>query len=520
MKKVLFVYPPFSEMGFWNYKEVCGLMGAKYPAAPLGLITVAGLLPRDWSLKLIDMNADPLSDEDIIWADLVFIGGMLPQQKNILLLIKRIQALNKKVVVGGPEPTSQPELYKDADYLVLGEAELTLPAFLKDLEQGIEHGIYQTNEKSLMSQSPIPRYDLLNFKNYLMIGVQFCRGCPYNCEFCDIIELYGRVPRTKSPAQIIDELDTLYNLGYRGHIDFVDDNFIGNKAKVKEILQELKLWSKKRNYPFYYSTEASINLADEDELLSLMQELDFRYIFVGIESPNPEILKTTQKYHNTNRKISEDLKKIYAHGMVVNAGFIIGFDQETSESAQAVIDTIENGNIAMAMAGLLYALPNTQLSRRLEKEGRLLKQSQIIGENDVDQATTGINFMPTRPKDEILQDYLKIITTIYDDKIYFNRILRLARLLKIKPKHKKSFHSILISVRSLFRLICKIGIFSKRAGYFWRNTLLLLLTKISSLETAINLMAMHLHFKIQTQHIAQLMQNKTKSEPEKNDLGF
>jgi radical SAM superfamily enzyme YgiQ (UPF0313 family) len=480
-------------------------MGAKYPAAPLGLITVAALLPREWELKLVDMNAEPLLDEHIEWADLVFMGGMLPQQRNMLEIIDRVHKQGKKIVVGGPDPTSQPEVYKEADYLVLGEAETTIRPFLKDLERDAQRGIYTSDKKPCMAETPVPRYDLLNFKNYLMVGVQFSRGCPFNCEFCDIIELYGRVPRTKSPDQVVEELDTLYRLGYRGHVDFVDDNFIGNKEEGKKILTRLREWSKEHGYPFFYSTEASINLADEDELLELMQDLDFRYVFVGIESPDPEILKNSNKYQNVNRKLSEDLNKIYRHGIVVNAGFILGFDGESPETSKMLLDSIEAGKIAMAMVGLLYALPNTQLTRRLEKEGRLFKATHKLTGDEVDQASSGLNFVPSRSRVEIKKDFKIIINAIYGDKNYFNRILKLAKTLKVKPKQKRGIKGLLISARAFMKLIRQMGLFSKRALYFWRNIGALLFTRPSSLETAVNLMAMHLHFKSQTQFIVQLL---------------
>lgn len=507
--KALLIYPAFPENGFWNYGSVCKLMGAKYPAAPLGMITVAALLPQEWEMKLIDMNAEKITSKDFEWADLVLTGGMLPQQNSILEIIEKSHSFNKKILVGGPDPSSQPHIYHDADYLFLGETENTMNLFLKDFELGVPKGIYKSSEKPCMSESPIPRFDLLNFDNYIMVGIQFCRGCPYNCEFCEVIELFGKVPRLKTPEQVIKELDTLYQLGYRGHVDFVDDNFIGNKSKAKEILLLLKDWSISHNYPFYFSTEASINLADEPELLALMRDLDFRYVFVGIESPDPEILKAANKLQNVNRKITESLDKIYEHGMVVNAGLIIGFDKETSETARLIIETIENGKIAMPMIGLLYALPNTQLAKRLLSENRMKDDSTLMKDSQaVDQTTTGLNFITLRPKVEIQNDFMFILNSVYDTKNYFNRILRLSKRLRPAPKQKRTFKQIFKSAKAFFKLIFIIALNPKRAYYFWRNTLILLFSKPSVVETAVNLMAMHLHFKKQVLFITQGMQKK------------
>jgi radical SAM superfamily enzyme YgiQ (UPF0313 family) len=493
-------------------------MGAKYPAAPLGLITVAALLPREWEMRLIDMNASLLTEKDILWADIVFLGGMLPQQPNLIKLIELFHAHDKKVVVGGPDPSSQPQFYEQADYLVIGEAEPSIKLLLEDIANNRSKITYECTEKPDINTSPIPRYDLLNFNDYLMIGVQFSRGCPFNCEFCDIIELFGRIPRTKNPSKIMEELQTLYDLGYRGHVDFVDDNFIGNKQKVKEVLQELKIWLKEHKYPFYFSTEASINIADDDELLALMKETDFRYIFVGIESPDPEILKSSQKLQNVKRKLEDDLNKIYSFGLIVNAGFIMGFDQESKESVHELVKIVQEGKIAMAMIGLLYALPNTQLRRRLLKEKRILdNDSDITAANNdhthVDQTSSGLNFITARPRKEILEDFTYAINQVYSLNNYFNRVLELGKVLDVKPMHQRKFRHFLKSMKAFARLIWKMGIFQKRGRYFWRNILILLFRKPSSIESIVNLMAMHLHFGKQTQFLTRIMQDRISQIP-------
>lgn len=509
MKNALLIYPEFSPFGFWNYKEVCKLVGSKYPAAPLGMITLAALLPKEWNIRLIDMNITQLYDSDIDWADLVFVGGMLSQQVGFLKLIDRVHARAKKVVSGGPDPTSQPEIYKGSDYLVLGEAEDTIQPFLNDLQEGAKSGVYfPSGNKPDLITSPVPRFDLLSLDDYLMIGIQFSRGCPYNCEFCDIIELYGRVPRTKAPQQILNELSVLYDLGYRGHIDFVDDNFIGHKGKVKQALRALRTWSQAHNYPFFFSTEASINLADDEDLLGLMQDLDFRYVFVGFESMSEEVLLSNQKMQNLNRKLYDDLHKIYKYGMIVNGGYIVGFDNETIETTRLIAHSIEQNKICMAMVGLLYALPGTQLARRLKQEKRLSEHTNLLDPgnlDNIDQATSGLNFDTQRPRQEIIDDFVFILKEIYNGKRYFNRCLRLGLVLKVSRKYQPSFSKKLNTIHALFRLIRQLGFWPSTAYYFWRNILILLLVRPSAIEEVVNLMAMYIHFRKQTKYIVELM---------------
>jgi radical SAM superfamily enzyme YgiQ (UPF0313 family) len=512
--KVLLLHPEFSALGFWNYKEVCHLMGAKYPASPLGLITMAALLPTEWQLRLLDLNTTPLEDADIDWADLVFIGGMLPQQSRFLRLIERVHSRGKKVVAGGPDPTSQPEVYRSADYLVLGEAEGSLPLFLADLARGASGGTYASAEKPDMTKSPIPRFDLLEFKNYLMIGVQFCRGCPFDCEFCDIIELYGRNPRTKTPQQVVAELETLYRLGHRGHVDFVDDNFIGHRGRAKQILRAVKDWSGAHGHPFFFSTEASLNLADDDELLGLMRDLDFRYLFVGIESADSDVLAAVHKQANLKRDIVADLHKIYRHGMVVNGGFILGFDGETSDSARKLVEVIERGKIVMSMIGLLFALPNTRLTRRLRKEHRLLQDtgrlSAAAEATEVDQTTGGLNFLTRRPRAEVLGDFLHVLTTAYSTRNYFNRCLKVSKALRIRSRFKPPWRRKARYGLAFLKIVVKLGLCPSTSYYYWRNFLAVLFTRVSSLETVVNLMAMYLHFTRQTRFVSRVMAENIK----------
>ncbi|MDX3807233.1 B12-binding domain-containing radical SAM protein [Bosea thiooxidans] len=334
--RVLMIYPRFNPNSFWNYKATCELAGARHPAAPLGLITVAALLPSTWEIRLTDLNAEELDEADFAWADLVMTGGMLPQQDGTLAVIAQCRASGKPVVVGGPDATSTPEIYEAADFRVLGEAEEIMGDFVAAWNTGARNGVFRSEMgKTDVTKSPTPRFDLLKFAHYLHIGVQFSRGCPFNCEFCDIIELYGRVPRTKTNAQIVRELETLHALGYRGHVDFVDDNLIGNKKALKQFLPVLTQWIRDKNFPFEFSTEASINLADDPALMQAMSEANFFTIFVGIESPDTDTLISTQKKQNTRRSLAESVHRIYRAGLFVNAGFILGFDSEKGSVSRA-----------------------------------------------------------------------------------------------------------------------------------------------------------------------------------------
>ena len=429
--RVLLIYPGFVPNTFWNYQATCELFNVRYPAAPLGLITVAAMLPQTWEVRLVDRNVEELHDEDILWADLVMTGGMINQQPDCLGVIDRCHALGKLVVVGGPDVTSSPHLYRTADFQVLGEAEDIIKDFIAAWERGERSGVFQAQKFQVdVTTTPMPRYDLLKFDRYFYICVQYSRGCPFTCEFCDIIELYGRVPRTKTNEQILAELDYLYRLGYRGHVDFVDDNLIGNKKAVKKFLPELKAWLQARDYPFEFSTEASINLADDNALLRMMTEANFFAVFVGIESPDPETLAATRKKQNTRRDIVASIHRIYAAGMFVTAGFIIGFDSERESVADAMVQFIEDCAIPLAMVGLLYALPNTQLTRRLAKEGRLYEGHDVMRpDRSGDQCLLGINFEPKRPMRDILTDYRQILDNLYSPEAFAGRLRRLCDLL-------------------------------------------------------------------------------------------
>lgn len=511
--KCLIVQSEFSAFSFWNYIEICKIAGAKYPAAPLGLITVAALLPQQWEFKLVDANVEPLLVEHFEWADIVCIGGMLPQQQSMISIIDKVHQYGCSVVVGGPDPSSQPNLYQSADYLVQGEGEVTIPMFIQDLEKGCKSGEYKSVDKPDMTKAVVPRFDLIRFQDYIQVGIQYCRGCPFNCEFCDIIELYGRKSRTKTPEQVINELQALYDLGYRGHIDFVDDNFIGNKKNVKKVLPVIREWSKANKYPFYFSTESSINLADDENLLQMMKDVDFRFVFLGIETPEDEILKLVNKTINVNRPIVKAVNKISSYGMIVNGGFIIGFDNETDQTAESMIQCIQDSGICMAMVGKLYALPETQLTRRLKREGRLFENSSTLSDTNtaLDQTTSGLNFITSRTRLDVLKDYIQVIKYIYNPERYYERVRHTSLNLKPVNKYSPSIVRVLKNVKVFLKVCIKVG-FNKTTGWLYWKTLLTVISKNPrAIEATVNLAAMFIHFYKQSEFVIDITNDEIRS---------
>ncbi len=435
--KVLIVSPQFSAQSFWSYRTSCEVAGRKYPTAPLGLITVAALLPQSWNIRFFDRNAEELEAEDLDWADLVMTGGMLPQQRDILHLIDLAHAHGKPIAVGGADVTSSPHIYAQADFRMLGEAELVIDDFIRAWQSGERVGVFEAEKfQADVTKTPIPRYDLLDFNNYLYIGLQFSRGCPFTCEFCDIIELFGRVPRAKTNAQVLAELDRLYELGYRGHVDFVDDNLIGNKKALRRLIPEVIAWQKARNYPFAFSTEASINLADDEQLLLELREANFFLIYIGIESPDPDTLVSMQKKQNTRRSLEESLRRIYGAGIFAIAGFVVGFDAEKGSVADGILDYLETAPLPFFVVSQLYALPNTQLTRRLAREGRLHIGHDVVPDASI-VCTTGLNFRTQRPRREILADFATILKQGYEPAAFFGRLRRVIPLLKCPPQRTK-----------------------------------------------------------------------------------
>lgn len=479
--RVLLLYPLFPK-SFWSFDKALELIGRKVSLPPLGMITVAAILPQTWEFRLVDRNVRFETEADWAWADLVIISGMIVQKPDMLHVIREAKQRGKLVAVGGPYVTSVPEAAQEAgvDFLVLDEGEITLPLLVEALERGETSGVLRANgEKPDVTSTPIPRFDLLDLRAYNDMSVQFSRGCPFQCEFCDIIVLYGRKPRTKTPAQLLAELQALYDLGWRRSIFVVDDNFIGNKRNVKLLLRELGPWMAERGYPFRLSTEASVDLAQDDELLELMVAANFSAVFLGIETPDTDSLTLTQKFQNTRNSLMESVQKINRVGLRVMAGFIIGFDGEKPGAGRRIIDFVETTAIPQALFSMLQALPTTALWYRLQKEGRLLEGQE---EANINQ-TTLINFIPTRPLEELAREYVTCFWELYDPERYLARVYR--HFLQMTPTpHKKKFRMPeLADIRAVFIICWRQGFKRNTRFQFWRQLFAILKQNPGVLES-------------------------------------
>jgi radical SAM superfamily enzyme YgiQ (UPF0313 family) len=457
---ILLVYPEYPDT-FWSFKHALKFISKKASFPPLGLLTVASMLPEEWNKKLIDMNADKLNDKDIIWADYVFLSAMSIQSQSVKEVIQKCKKLNTKIVAGGPLFTSSPEYYSHIEHLVLNEAEITLPQFLTDLKTGNPKHKYTSEHWAEITSTPLPLWELVSINKYSSMNLQYSRGCPYDCEFCDITVLYGRRPRTKTKEQVIAELDQLYLTGWKGPVFFVDDNFIGNKRKLKkEILPAIAEWMEKRDSPFYLNTEASINLADDEDLMRLMVKAGFEAVFIGIESPNEESLLECNKTQNRNRDLITSIKKIQKYSLEVQGGFIVGFDNDPPSIFERPTEFIQESGIVTAMVGLLNAPKGTKLHQRMQKEKRLLKD--FTGNN----TDFSINFIPKMDSEILLDGYKKILNTIYSPKYYYERILLFLK--DFEPGKKKIFHINFSYIKALFKSIFKLGIIGKERIYYWK----------------------------------------------------
>ncbi|MEZ5839086.1 MAG: B12-binding domain-containing radical SAM protein [Hyphomicrobiales bacterium] len=496
--KVLLVYPNFDAPSFWDFRAACELAGKRASLPPLGLITIAALFPPDWQIRLVDRNIEKLAEADIDWADLVMTGGMIPQRSDSLRLLGLAHQRGKPVVIGGPDVTSSPDVYAAAEFRIFGEAETTIAELVAAWQRGERSGTFAAERyKTDVTRSPVPRFDLLQVDAYLSLGLQFSRGCPFTCEFCDIIELYGRVPRTKEPAQILAELDAIYATGYRGTIYFVDDNLIGNKKAVKAFLPHLRKWLEDHGFPFDFATEASINLADDDDLLRLLGETNFGAVFIGIESPDAETLVSTSKKQNTRRALAESIDKIYAAGLFVSAGFILGFDSEKGSVATGMIDCIEDMTIPIAMVGLLTALPETQLTRRLVREARLDPATDLDFAGDIggDQCTAGLNFRTTRARRDILADYRDVLRRVYRPEAFFDRTRQLSAKL-VRPALPTKFQPAIMlqDAGTIGRVFWRLATRDRRLGLPFLRTLLgCLVSNPAAVKPIVSQMILYFH---------------------------
>jgi len=480
---VLMVYPRYPNT-FWSFKHILRFISKKAAFPPLGLLTVASMLPKSWHIRLVDINVAELTDENIVWADMVFISAMIIQKEDTVEVIKRCKQAGKTVVAGGPLFTTRHGQFDGVDHFVLDEAEITLPLFLKDLNEGMPKPLYTSKKRPDITRTPVPSWNLIDFKNYATMAIQYSRGCPFNCEFCDIIIMNGRIPRTKSPAQTIHEIQTLYDAGWRHSLFIVDDNFIGNKKRVKEMLTQLIIWQKANNYPFKLLTEASTNLADDEELMILMREANFSKVFLGLETPNVDSLKECRKMQNATRSLVQSVKIIQQNGMQVMGGFIVGFDNDTERIFEAQIRFIQQIGVVTAMVGLLNALPQTNLWRRLKSEGRLLKDT--TGEN-----TDGnLNFIPKMGKEKLIAGYKRILATIYSPKAYYRRIDTFIANYRPTARGRVGREDIMAFVKSMWR----IGVISKSSLRYWRLIVKTIFTKRRAFPVAVELAIYGLHF--------------------------
>jgi len=486
---VLLLYPEFPDT-FWSFKHALRFIRKKASSPPLGLLTVAAMLPAPWHKRLVDLNIAGLNTEDLEWADYAFISAMTVQKRSALEVIARCQGAGVKVVAGGPLFTAEFERFANVDHFVLNEAEITLAPFLKDLAQGCARKLYTTSDYADLQQTPVPLWELADLKSYATMNLQYSRGCPYDCEFCNVTALLGHRPRTKSAPQILAELDSLYASGWRRSIFFVDDNFIGNKKLLKtDLLPALIAWRKSKS-GCAFNTEASINLADDEELMQMMAEAGFNAVFVGIETPAAESLAECRKKQNLQRDLIADVRRIQHAGMQVQAGFILGFDHDTPAIFQRLVDFIQQSGIVTAMVGLLQAPPGTKLYERLKHAGRL--RESMSGDN----ADGTTNIVPRMNLETLRAGYRQVLQHLYSPEVYYKRVKIF--LQEYQPPRIKSpinFKHLSEQCGALLRSIYRLGVVGQERIHYWKLFLWTLVRRPRVFPLAITLAVYGYHFR-------------------------
>ena len=484
--KALLVNPAIPDT-FWSFKHILKFISKRAAHVPLGLITVAAMLPKDWEIKVVDLNVEPLRDDTIQWADMVLLGAMVVQKESAHEIVARAKALGKTVVAGGPYFTSGDHDVENVDHLVLNEAEITLPFFLEDLAAGKAQRVYSSTEKPDLSQTPLPRWDLLNLSYYASLSVQYSRGCPYDCEFCDIVNLNGRKPRVKANEQMIREFQLLYDIGWRGRLFIVDDNFIGNRVKVKSLLRDLIPWQEARDHPFCLYTEASVNLAQDEELMKLMTDAGFDSVFLGLETPEEECLAECGKHQNRSMDLLEAVRTIQRNGMEVMGGFIIGFDNDPPNIFERQIKFIQSGGVVKAMIGLLQAIPGTRLYKRLQEEGRLTIEP--TGDN----CDGTVNFMPRMDIQTLREGYQAVLNSLYSPKEYYKRVRQFLKDYKPVRRRRLNRSEVMAFLRSMLYL----GLLDKGKNklYYWKLIITAFLFHRESFGEAVSSAIFGYHFR-------------------------
>jgi radical SAM superfamily enzyme YgiQ (UPF0313 family) len=499
----LLVYPQFPET-YWSFQHALKFVGKLAAQPPLGLMTVAALLPHRWQKRLVDTNVERLRERDLAWADVVLLSGMHIQREALAAIVERCRSLGLRTVVGGPITSSVSAAELKADHVVIGEAEGLIAELARDLEAGTGKSVYRATERPEMNTSPLPDLSLIKMRRYSTMTVRYSRGCPFNCEFCDIIEIYGRRPRTKAVAQVLAELDQLRAAGWREAVFIVDDNFIGNKARAKELLHALVEWRSRYKTTFDFTTEASLNLADDPELMQLMKDAGFISVFLGIETPDESGLIASNKLQNTRRSLLDSVATIQSYGIQVMGGFILGFDTDREDIFARMVEFIQKSGIPIAMVGLLQAMPGTQLFRRLRNEGRIVDAG---GGNNTDSR---LNFLPHMDATKLVEGYRSVLKQIYSNKAYYERVKLFLSRTQPRPGERRTRQRWMTpaNARALVTSIVRQGVFGRQRWSYWKFLLAVSTRYRHCAGTAMTLAVMGYHFQVMTQRLSQAVESR------------